>query len=178
MDRGQPPAVSDEPPDERGEARVRTPSIVAGAGVTLTLFALGLSACGSVQKAELDREVDRLCVIDGGVHIYEVVRLPKEDFGPDGTAFPQYRTQLFTAGRYGPEYVGRMADRVLVSGNPSMVRQTTMIVRKADDKVLGEVVIYGRRGGDTPGPSAPSSHVCPKGPSFNLESQVFKPQEK
>jgi len=157
---------------------MRTPSIVAGVGVALTLFALGLSACGSVQKAELDREVDRLCAIDGGVHVYEVVRLPKEDFGPDGTVFPQYRSHLFTAGRYGPEYVGRMADKVLVAGNPSMVRQNTMIVRMADEKVLGEVVIYGRRGGDGPGLSEPSSHICPKWPATDLERQLFVPQEK
>ena len=59
-----------------------------------------------------------------------------------------------------------------------MVRQNTMIVRKADDKVLGEVVIYGRRGGDIPGPSEPSHYKCPKGPVFDVERQVFKPQEK
>ena len=154
---------------------MRTPSIVAGVGVVLTLFALGLSACGSVQKAELDREVDRLCAIDGGVHVYEVVRLPKEDFGPDGTVFPQYRGRLLTKGRFGPAFDVRFEDQVVVAGNPSMGRQNTKIVRKSDSKVLGEVVIYGRRGGDGPGLGEPSSHLCPKGP-FNLEAQVFKPK--
>ena len=145
---------------------------------TAVLAALGLAACGSVQKAELDREVDRLCAIDGGVHVYEVVRLPKEDFGPDGTVFPQYRAQLFTAGRYGPEYVGRMANKVLVAGNPALERISTLIVRRTDDKVLGEVVIYRRSGGDMPGPSAASRYSCPAGPDFGLESQIFRPQEK
>jgi hypothetical protein len=112
------PTVSDDPLDERGAARMRTPSMVASAGVALTLFAFGLSACGSVQKAELDREVDRLCAIDGGVHIYEVVRLPPEDFGLDGTVFPQYRGRLLSEGRFGPSFTVRFADKVLVAGNP------------------------------------------------------------
>ncbi len=157
---------------------MRTPSSVAGAGVALTLSALGLIACGSVQKAELDREVDRLCAIDGGVHIYEVVRLPKEDFGPDGTVFPQYRGRLLTEGRFGPAFTARSANRVLVAGNPALERINTQIVRKADDKLLGEVVIYRRSGGDLPGPAAASRYSCPVGPVFDLERRVFIPEEK
>lgn len=155
---------------------MRLPMIAATVAV-LVLSALGLTQCGWVQKAKLDREVDRLCAIDGGVHIYETVTLPKEDFGPDGEVFPQHRSELFTAGRYGPDYVGRMANEILVAGNPAMQRINSAIVRKADDKVLGEVVIYVRRGGDMPSPSAPSTHVCPQG-ALDAERQVFKPQEQ
>lgn len=166
------------PPEKLAEARSRAPYVL-GAIVVLAFVAIGLPRCGWVQKAKLDREVDRLCAIDGGVHVYEVVRLPKEDFGPDGTVFPQYQTQLFTAGRYGPEYVGRIADRVLVNGNPALQRINSKIVRKADDKVLGEVVIYRRSGGDGPGISEPSRHSCPAiGPGLDLERQLFIPQEQ
>ena len=165
-------------PDKPGEARSRAPYVVAGV-VALALVALGLTQCGWVQKARLDREVDRLCAIDGGVIVYEVVRLPKENFGPTGEVFPQYRTQLFTAGRYGPEFVGRMANRVLVGGNPALERINMLIVRRSDDKVLGEVVVYRRSGGDMPGPWAASRHSCPEiGPDLDLERQLFKPQEK
>jgi hypothetical protein len=170
------PANAAEPPDKPAEARSRAPYVL-GAIVVLAFVAIGLPRCGWVQKAKLDREVDRLCAIDGGVHIYEVVRLPKEDFGPDGTVFPPYRNRLFSAGRYGDEYVGRIADKTLVSGNPSLVRMNTLIVRLFDNKVLGEVVIYRRSGGGGPGLSERSEHSCPKGPVFGLESQVFKPQE-
>lgn len=172
------PAVSDDPLVERGAARMRTPSMVASAGVALTLFALGLSACGSVQKAELDREVDRLCAIDGGVHIYEVVRLPTEDFGPDGTVFPQYRHLPSNSGRFGSAYVDRVTSKVLVAGNPSLMRLNISIVRRSDDKLLGEVVIYRRSGGDLPGPAAASRYSCPVGPVFGLERRVFIPEEK
>ena len=157
---------------------MRTPSSVAGAGVALTLFALGLSACGSVQKAELDREVDRLCAIDGGVHIYEVVRLPKNYFGPDGELVPPYRGRMGTDARYGPEYQSTLRTTYLVSGNPSLTRTVWRLVRKADEKVLGEAITYSRAGGDLPGPSAPSGYTCPQ-PSAdnNIERRVFVKQE-
>ena len=147
-------------------------------GLVLTALTLaGLSQCGWVQQIKLDREVDRLCAIDGGVHIYETVFLPKESFGPDGEAFPQYRQLLFTESRYGPEFFGRIADKVLVSGSPALQRLNSLIVRRSDDKVLGEMVIYRRSGGDGPWLSASSRHSCPEGPEFNLEGQVFKPQQ-
>ena len=100
-----------------------------GVGLALlVLSALGLSQYGWVQKARLDREVDRLCAIDGGVRIYETVTLPKENFGPDGEVFPQYRHLPSNSGRFGSEYTVLRADNVLVAGNPTMVRQNTMIV--------------------------------------------------
>jgi hypothetical protein len=163
------------PPGKPAELRLRSPLFVQ-TGVALALMVL--AGCGSPQKAELDREVDRLCAIDGGVHIYEVVRLPKEDFGPDGTVFPQYRHLPSNSGRFGSAYVDRVTSKVLVAGDPSLVRLNISITRRADEKLLGEVVIYGRRGGDGPGLSEPSSYLCPKGPAFDLEQQVFRSQEK
>lgn len=156
--------------------KLRSRNLCVHAALTLGLAALG--GCSSPRKAELDREVDRLCAIDGGVHIYEVVRLPKEDFGPDGTVFPQYGHLPSKSGRFGPEYVDRVTSTVLVSGDPSLHRNTISITRKSDNKLLGEVVVYGRRGGDGPGPWEPSSYRCPTRPAFDLEKQVFRPKEK
>lgn len=163
------------PPDKSIELRRRA-SLRMGAAIALAVVVLG--GCGSVQKAELDREVDRLCAIDGGVHVYEVVRLPKEDFGQDGEVFPQFRHLPSDKGRFGSSYVVRRNNKVLVQGNPAMQRLNTLIVRVSDEKVLGEVIIYRRSGGDLPSPAAASRYSCPKGPDFDLEGQVFKPQEK
>ena len=139
---------------------------------------LGLVGCERA-KTKLDREVDRLCAIDGGVHIYETVTLPKENFGPDGELFPQYRGLRTDRGAYGSEYVARHGDTLLVAGDPAMGRIQTSIVRVSDQKVLGELVVYKRSGGDMPGPWEPSSYACPPvGPIYNLSGQVFKPQEK
>jgi len=117
------------------------------------------------------------CAIDGGVHIYETVALPKDYFGPDGELASPYKGRMGTDARYGPEYQSTLTKAYLVSGNPSLTRTVWRLVRKADGKVLGEAIIYSRADGDLPGPSAPSGHTCPKPPAdINIERRVFVEQ--
>lgn len=143
---------------------------------SLAIAALLLLAGCERAKTKLDREVDRLCSIDGGVHIYETVKLPKENVGPDGDVFPQYRGLSSDKGGLGPRYESRFANELLVAGDPAMQRIRNQIVRLSDKKVLGELIVYRRSGGDLPGPWEPSRYSCPAGPIFNLERHVFKPQ--
>ena len=145
------------------------------AGLAVLMMLSLLSACERA-KTKLDGEVDRLCAIDGGVHIYETVTLPKENFGPNGEVFPQYRWKRLDSGRYGSEYTYDSADAVVVSGDPALQRINSRILRKKDGRLLGEVVIYRRSGGDFPGPWEPSTYSCPKGRGADLESQLFRPQ--
>ncbi len=144
---------------------------------TVGLALIAVVGWGPFQKFRLDREVDRLCAIDGGVHIYETVKLPKENFGPGGEVFPQYRWERSDRGGLGPDYIARVNHQVLVDGSPSLLRIRTSIIRVSDKKVLGELIIYRRSGGDAPGPWAPSAYSCPVGPVFNFEGQVFQSQE-
>ncbi|MBP9101513.1 MAG: hypothetical protein KBF68_09110 [Nitrosomonas sp.] len=52
--------------------------------ISLFLFAsLIVYATFFTEKARLDREVKRLCAIDGGIKVYETVKLPAERFGKD-----------------------------------------------------------------------------------------------
>lgn len=146
---------------------------------SFAIAALLLLAGCERAKTKLDREVDRLCAIDGGVRIYETVKLPKENFGPDGEVFPQYRGLPLDKGRYGAQYNLRSEEKVLVAGTPSLYRFSFAIVRQADRRVMGEQVSYVRRGGDFPGPWHDSSHSCrdtePQGRS--IEAGVFIQQE-
>jgi hypothetical protein len=138
---------------------------------------LGIAGCERA-KTKLDREVDRLCAIDGGVHIYETVTLSKENFGPDGEVFPQYRDKLVTDGRLGTDYVYVSNDKLIVSGDASLQRINSKLIRVSDRKILGEVVIYRRSGGDFFGPWEPSRYSCPlSGPALDLVRQTFKPRE-
>lgn len=115
-----------------------------------------------------DREVDRLCAKDGGVHVYETVTLGPENFGPDGTVFPQY--ELLSAKRhdlvlrYGPDYGTISKDTVVQSGRgmfaPGIKRYLTQYVRLADGRVLATRISYARKGGDLPGPWTGTSHAC------------------
>ena len=110
------------------------------------------------QKAYYDAELNRLCAIDGGINVYETVRLPPERFGQ----------------RWDEYLYVREPHTYIRSGNPLMWRDTSKIIRRSDSKVLGEYVSYARRGGDSPfSPGHPSSYRCPKLFTLNLEQAIF-----
>jgi hypothetical protein len=128
-------------------------------------------------KSTLDREVDRLCAIDGGVRIFETVRLPKANFGPDGEVFPQHKGKLPDSGRYGESYRGSLVVEIIQDGRPGIARIRARITRNLDEKVLGEIIHYKRSGGDFPEPWEPSSHTCNLGAeTVNFERQIFLPE--
>jgi hypothetical protein len=123
------------------------------------LFALLTSGCERA-KTKLDREVDRLCAIDGGVKIYEKVTLAPENFGPNGEVFPQYQHLTSKGGGYGPDFIGRSERKFLVDGDPKLVRSVVQIIRKKDSKLIGESINYSREGGDMYNLSQPSIYEC------------------
>jgi hypothetical protein len=154
-------AVSSSVDRRRGDVR----TLVAFASMIVALASTGCERA----KTELDREVDRLCAIDGGVRVYETVKLSKDNFGQDGTLFPQYRHLYLTGGHLGPEYVSTLENKLLVDGDPALQRVRVAVVRKSDGKTLGEFVDYKRSGGDLPGPWEPSRKSCPS----SVESGTF-----
>jgi hypothetical protein len=98
-----------------------------------------------------DTEVKRLCAIDGGIHVYEMVTVPPEIFG---NAVSARREEEPTK-----EYYFDRSESVLLSdGERTLVRRAFRIVRRSDNKVLGETVTYTRRSVDI----APSSFSCPE----------------
>lgn len=136
------------------------------------LVFIGFLGWGPYQKYRLDREVDRLCAIDGGARIYETVTLSKENFGPNGEVFPQFRSDVKRGGGLGPDYEWKSIREDIRVGNPSLTRWRTTIKRVRDGKLLAEQVNYVRGGGDAPGPAAPSSHGCST-VAIDLTSKVF-----
>lgn len=147
-------------------------SLIAASMAAALMF--GLAGCERA-KTRLDREVDRLCAIDGGVHIYETVTLPKENFGPDGEVFPQYRGLPLANGRYGADHYLRADEKVLTADTPSLHRFSIAIVRRSDGLVMGEEISYVRRGGDFPGPWPDSSYSCSRTTPLNrgIESMIL-----
>jgi hypothetical protein len=111
------------------------------------------------------------------VRIYETVKLPKEDFGPDGEVFPQYRSR-YPKGELGPNYLSTYEVIALVSGDPSLQRIQVRVNRVADGKKLGEFVDYKRSGGDLPGPSESSRKSCPTSRDSGTFLQRIFLQEK
>jgi hypothetical protein len=140
----------------------------------LTLFALtsislvfAVSGCARLDRANVDSELRRLCETDGGVTVYERATIPEAYIDRSGVL----RVPFEHYAKPTDPFFLRTADTVLKSGDPSLERLVTEVVRRSDDKVLGRAVRYLRRGGDLPGPMHPSSLLCPR--SLNLEGQVF-----
>lgn len=129
----------------------------------LCVLPLVAACAGGPSKSDLDDEVRRLCAIDGGVKVYETVRLPAEKFDKYGNVgIPQKKNA-----KPSDEYVYELEARTIKSGSPDdggaaeMWRDHFKFYRIKDSKLLGEDISYARRGGDIPGPWHPSSFRCP-----------------
>lgn len=130
------------------------------------------TACssGPLAKSALDDEVRRLCAIDGGIKVYETVRLPASRFDKWGNFEVRDSQHLSNA----DEFVLEWDVIYLRKDNPTLLRSHHKIIRRADGKLMGQSVMYARGGGDFPGPWHDSSFSCPE-PSkqTSLESSIF-----
>lgn len=140
---------------------------------------LALSGC---ERYALDHKMEELCKKDGGIKVYETVTLPASEFSTTGEPLARYIPLAKGVDDYlGPDYryvrdidvlVGKDADTEKGAGR--LTRVYYAIYRRADQRLLGEAVSYGRGGGDgvTFG-FQPSGDYCPK-PRPDLISSVFK----
>jgi len=140
---------------------------------TLTTFLLLLTlvtGCATPSQIMLDAEVKRLCAIDGGVKVYETVPLTPDLLDWAGRIWISDKAQAKPSDKYYYE-----SDiHYYRKGNPEMSRRQHRIIRRNDGKVLGEIVRYGRGGGDLPGPWHGSSFMCPEPTQQpSLESSIF-----
>lgn len=129
----------------------------------LTLTTVALCVAASVllmgcEKARLDEEVRQLCAKDGGIKVYEMVELPKNEFNEFGqVSFYQAAPGSVLLNDY--ELIKN--EHIYHPGNPRMWRTYFAIKRKNDEKILGESVGYTRFGDGFEGPFHPSSFSCP-----------------
>ena len=135
----------------------RAARVLIGLACVATLSGLLWLAVGDKWLA--DRQVRELCAKDGGVRVYETVRLPAEKFNQWGQVNFYRPDQGENA--LGPEYVFKRETVYLKQGNPEISRMHDQVIRRSDGKLLGESVFYRRGGGDLPGPWHGSSFMCP-----------------
>jgi len=115
-----------------------------------------LTAC---EKARLDQQVRELCATDGGIKVYETVVLSADKF--DARGMVVFYNPTLEENSLGPEYIYKRMTEDLKTGKPDLRRTHYQIFRRADKKILGETVLYSRRGGDMPGPWHDSHFSCP-----------------
>lgn len=127
--------------------------------IVSSVVALAAIGCATPTQLILDAEVDRLCAIDGGVRVYETIKLPADKFNQWGQVNFYRPTQGENA--LGSEYILNEKTKYIQQGNPQLARHYYVISRRSDGRVLGETVLYGRGGGGVPGPWHESSYTCP-----------------
>lgn len=128
--------------------------------MTLIVATLMFPLIAGCEKHRLDQQVKELCAKDGGVKVYEVVKLPSDRFDQWGMVKPYDPTQGENA--LGQEYMFKRETMYYRKGNPDLLRMHTQIIRRSDSKLLGESIFYKRGGGDLPGPWHGSSFMCPE----------------
>lgn len=147
-----------------------------------------ISACtrGPIVKAVLDEEVKRMCEIDGGMKVYESVLLPPNKFDKWGQVrfsiirkedrFKKIDSSLFYY-EINSEYYYDVNIREYSKGEASLRKTHFYLYRSIDDKLLGEAIVYSRKGGDVYGSWHESYFSCPSGADIStLKEKIFRPE--
>jgi len=134
------------------------------------------------EKDHLNAQMAALCKKDGGVKIYERVKLPAEMFNEFGSL----KTPKTI--RKGNEYISQFAniyelstevqiikDGDLQKGEGRLTRQYRKLFNTKNNSLLAEGVFYGRAGGDRWSPGMHSQSGCPENP-VNIADEVFSKQ--
>lgn len=141
----------------------------------LILLATALALVGCIRYSPIryaywDSEVERLCKLDGGVTVYERVRLSPSEYrlmrGPgESVAVPVLGESTSKS-----PYVRRWQPTATLNpGNPVVTRSVIEIVRLKDNRVMSRLVYYSRSGQDLV-----SSYDCKDAGLFlDLEKQTF-----
>ena len=153
-------------------------------GIVLVVLLSAWLGIPTFNKWQADKMVDELCAKDGGARVYETVRLPSRMFNQYGQPEIYFKSQL-----YRPKSITESNNTGLyfdletkdIIGNHNSTNISTLAVwkmritlhREINSKMLGETVLYARRGGDAVGPWHPSSYSCPMNSSeWDLASKV------
>lgn len=129
-----------------------------------------LIACTTPLQIMADAEVRRLCEKDGGIKVYETVKLPAERFDEYG----QIRIPYKEITKPEDDYYYESSRIFIEAGYTQVWRSHIKVYRNTDKKIIGEAISYARRGGDIPGPWHSTSFRCPEEAGLNnLKNQIF-----
>jgi len=162
-------------------ARVLSRLPITGAVITAALA--GCAGWVPGRQAYWDAKVEEMCEKDGGVTIYERVRISRAEIN-------RHVLPMTADGRLGftikelahpdaPIYAVERTTQIR-DGNPRVQRVESEIVRRTNQVVVAKWVIYARAGGDFPtGLSDGTSFICPnlQKMTSDLNDQLFIVEE-
>jgi hypothetical protein len=160
--------------------------------VALLLSAYLTSGYATPIQLEMDAEVMRQCAIDGGITVYETVKLPPSAFDEWGNVrlYSEQKKEIVEARFHdsklfvseyalGTKYLLRYEYRYLrgderLSDEASISRFSVQLLHMGGRKLLGEGVEYSRRGGDAPGSLGATVFSCPENKTIgDFLSRIF-----
>lgn len=125
------------------------------------------------RKAYWDAKVREMCEKDGGIKVYETMKLPPEKLNEWGQ--PAFRIPSKKDLTASDQYYYEWNVHYYKKGNPELSQDHFKLFRRHDSKLLGEAISYGRGGGDFPSPAHGSSFTCPSNANFTaLKARVFQ----
>ncbi len=146
----------------------------------LILIAVGFLFC-EVNKAYWDHQVKLMCHKDGGVVVYEHIELTPDEFKKlGGNEYGQIPLPVERLTKQEHPYYSEYTDILLHAGSLKVYKYVGKVFRKSDRKLLGQLITYGRGGGDFPtGIMHPSSFSCNNIHGFNskIEQAIFTTKE-
>lgn len=138
--------------------------------LSITAVALAGLLLAGCEKWRLDAQVKELCAKDGGIKVYETVKLPAAKFDTYGSV----RIPSKQDAKPSDEYYYEWNIDYYKRGNPELSRGHFKVIRRSDGRLLGESTYYGRGGGDMPGPWHDSSFRCPADADISvLKKSIF-----
>ena len=113
---------------------------------SLSLLVVSCTGCSTIRKAYWDHKVKELCLKEAGVTVYERVGMSKEEYDNlkiKPIKYSDSSQKYFNT--FDTEYLYKTSGDVGIK----VMKFTGSIVRKIDQKVLGDHVAFGRSGGDS-----------------------------
>jgi hypothetical protein len=156
-------------PQQRAVRNSKT--LVKALLILSTVAGFGCAGYVPGRQAYWDAKVKEMCAKDGGVHILKKLHISKAE----SEHLPKVDGMLTIpikehADPKSPAFaVNRMT--YVHQGNPSVRRFEWKIIRRSDQALLAQWVVYTRSGGDLLVVDMPSSYTCPDLRNFTSELQ-------
>jgi hypothetical protein len=118
-----------------------------------------------------DAKLNRLCAADGGIKIHETMRLPADKFDAQGQ--PTLRILPKSEAKRDDGYYYERDILYYKKDHPELSRWHFKVIRRADEKLLGESTYYDRGKDILPSFSHDSFRCPPDADISALKKQIF-----
>jgi hypothetical protein len=133
--------------------------------LVVCLLAITLAGCMPGQQSYWDAQVKEMCAKDGGVTIYQKLRISESEMRLLGTVGGMIGIPAKDLAKPNAPVYEELKIVDIRDSNPRVSRSEMLIVRRSDGATVARAIIYARSGGDFPSPAHPSSFSCPE---FNV----------